>query len=600
MIMAGADTLPSNMEETEKSQNLAETVQTDGGAESEFSVPRGLAFPIVGVGASAGGLDAFTRLLKALPQKTGMAFVLVQHLDPNHDSQLTEILATATAMPVRTVEDAMPLKPDEVYVIPPNKTMVLEGGVLKLVQRNPGLHLPVDAFFESLARAQGGRAIAIVLSGNASDGSHGVKAVKQECGLTFAQDEGSAQHFGMPGNAIATGAIDYVLPPQDIAGELMHLGHHPFFRAGETSRAPEEILPDGDGDLKKIFTILRNSTKVDFTHYKQNTIRRRIGRRMIVKRAPALRDYARLLADSPEEVRELFRDLLISVTNFFRNPNTFEELGRLLRDLLAARNSGEPFRVWVPGCATGEEIYSIAICLKELAEEQHINTPIQLFGTDISDTALERARLGIYPDGIGQNVSPDRLRRFFVRMGQGYQVNKVIRECCIFARQDVTSDPPFGRIDLISCRNLLIYLDSTLQRRVLPLFHYSLNPDGLLLLGSAESIGSASELFSVVDRLHRIYGRKAAPLRLTLPLASSNGVTERPEPGRTRTTFNGIDLQRKADLIMQSKYAPAAVVVDSDLQILHFRGHTGFYLEPPPGEFKPLRGRTTRLGSQAF
>jgi two-component system CheB/CheR fusion protein len=572
------------MEDKERSQNLTETVQTDGGSETELSAPRGLAFPIVGVGASAGGLDAFTQLLKALPQKTGMAFVFIQHLDPNHDSQLTEILTTATTMPVRTVEDAMSVKPDEVYVIPPNKTMILEDGTLKLERRNPGLHLPVDAFFESLARAQGGRAIAIVLSGNASDGSQGVRAVKQECGLTFAQDEGSAQHFGMPGNAIATGAIDYVLAPQEIASELMHLGHHPFFRAAEQSRAQEELLPDGDADLKRIFNLLRNSTKVDFTHYKQNTIRRRIGRRMIVKRAPTLREYARLLLDSPEEVRELFRDLLISVTNFFRNPNTFEELGRLLRDLLAARDSSEPFRVWVPGCATGEEIYSIAICLKELTEELHMSTPMQLFGTDISDSALERARLGVYPDAIGQNVSPERLRRFFVRMGRGYQVSKVIRECCIFARQDVTSDPPFGRIDLISCRNLLIYLDSSLQRRVLPLFHYSLNNEGLLLLGSAESIGSASELFSVVDRQHRIYGRKAVPLRLTLPLNTSGGVTERQEAGRARTTFNGIDLQRKADLIVQSKYAPAAVVVDSDLQILHFRGHTGFYLEPPPGE----------------
>ncbi len=559
------------------------TVEVDRGNETDISPPRGHPFPIVGVGASAGGLDAFTRLLKALPDDTGMAFVLVQHLDPKHESQLPEILAASTGMPVRTVEDGMAVCPNAVFVIPPNSTMILEDGVLRLAQRRPGLHLPIDAFFESLARVQGGRAIGIVLSGNASDGSQGVRAIKQECGLTFAQDEASAQHVSMPRNAIATGAVDYVLSPADIARELIHLSHHPFVRPPDQVHPDSEILPGGEVELKKIFTLLRSSTRIDFDHYKRNTVRRRIGRRMIVKRARNISEYARLLDDHPEEVRELYRDLLISVTNFFRDPEVFEELKRLLRDILSTRNASEPFRVWVPGCATGEEIYSLAICVRELLEELELNTPVQLFGTDISELALDRARTAAYPDLIAQDVSPERLRRFFIRVDRGYQVSKSIRGTCVFARQDVTSDPPFGRTDLVSCRNLLIYLDAALQRKVLPIFHYSLNPSGLLLLGSAESIAAASDLFSVVDKQHRIYNRKPAPVRLTLPLSPSLATRESLDP-KVRNTLAGIDLQRKVDLVIQSKYAPAAVVVDTDLQILFFRGHTGFYLEPAPGE----------------
>jgi len=559
-----------------------EHLHVDGGNEADISPPRGHAFPIVGIGASAGGLDAFTQLLRALPHDTGMAFVLVQHLDPHHGSQLPEILSAATSMPVQTVADGTPVRPNEVFVIPPNATMLLEDGVLRLDDRKPGLHLPIDAFFESLARVQGARAIAIVLSGNASDGSQGVRAVKAECGLTFAQDESSAQHIGMPRSAIATGAVDYVLSPPEIARELIHLSQHPFVLPPHLTESGEEILPDGNGELKKIFRALRLSTKVDFSHYKRNTIRRRIGRRMIVSRSRTLAEYAQLLKENPDEVRELYRDLLISVTNFFRDPGVFNSLGHLLQDLLAGRNGGEPFRVWVPGCATGEEVYSLAICLKELLDDMQSATPMQLFGTDISESGLDRARAGIYPDIIAQDVSPERLGRFFLRVDRGFQVSKAIRESCVFARQDVINDPPFGHTDLISCRNLLIYLDSALQHKVLPIFHYSLNPTGLLLLGSAESITAASDLFSVIDKQHRIYRRKPGPARL--PLNLTLGIREESGPVRVRTTLGGLELQKKADLVIQNKYAPAAVVVDSEMQILHFRGHTGFYLEPAHGE----------------
>ena len=559
------------------------SIEIDRGNEADISPPRGHPFPIVGIGGSAGALDAFTKLLQALPNDTHMAFVFVQHLDPHHTSHLPEILAKATSMPVRNVEDGMAVHPNEVYVIPPNTTMILDDGVLRLAPRAPGLHLPVDVFFESLARVQGSRAIGVILSGNASDGSQGVKAIKEDCGLTFAQDEASAQHLGMPRNAIATGAIDYILPPEEIARELTRLSNHPYVRP-QPQEPHVEILPDGDGELRKVFRILRARTKVDFSHYKMNTIRRRIGRRMMIKRTGTLVEYVQLLDKEAGEAQELYRDLLISFTSFFRDPRAFDALAVLLKEILASRQSTEPFRVWVPGCASGEEVYSLAICLKELTDALELDTPLQLFGTDISDLALDRARAATYPDSISQDVPAERLRRFFISVDRGYQVAKSIRECCVFARQDVGSDPPFGHMDLISCRNVLIYMDASLQRKVLPIFHYSLNDTGLLLLGSAESVGPASDLFLVIDKHNHIYGRKPAPLRLTLALTPKLTAAEEPAASQVHTTVHGLDLQKKTDLVLQGKYSPPAVVIDADFHILHFRGRTGLYLEPTPGQ----------------
>ncbi len=564
-------------------QGQAEVIEVAAGYENDISPPRGHPFPIVGIGGSAGGLDAFSRFLKALPGDTGMAFVFVQHLDPHHTSQLPEILSAVTPMRVVAAEEGMAISPNTVFVIPPNATMILEDGKLRLSQRRPGLHLPIDAFFESLARVQGGRAIAVVLSGNASDGSLGVRAIKEECGLTFAQDDASAQHVGMPRNAIATGAIDYILSPEDIAKELGRLSQHPFVRVAEPNNAESESLPGGAVGMAHVFQILRTRTRVDFSHYKPNTMRRRIGRRMIVKRIKSLAEYVRLLEKQPDEVMELYRDLLISVTAFFRDQDVYSALSGLLRSRVAARDVHEPFRVWVPGCATGEEVYSLAICLKELLEDLELNTSLQIFGTDISEVALDSARSGTYPASISQDVSEERLRRYFVRSDRGFQVSKGFRELCIFARQDVTSDPPFGHTDLISCRNLLIYLDAVLQNKVFPIFHYSLNIDGLLLLGTAESVTSTSDLFTVLDKQHRIYTRKPVSLKLGSHVALP-GLSEKSDSGRVQKTLSGTELQRKADLIIQSKYSPSAVVIDANLQILHFRGRTGFYLDPPPGE----------------
>ena len=549
--------------------------------DEDMNPPRGHHFPVVGIGASAGGLEAFTQLLRAIPADTGMAFVLVQHLDPSHESLLPGLLAPMTAMPVIAVKDGMALAPNHVYIIPPNSSMVMHDGTLRLMERAPGLHLPVDIFFRSLAQVQGGRAIGVVLSGNAADGSAGIRAIKAECGITFAQDENTARFSGMPRAAIATGAVDFVLAPGDIGRELARIARNPYLIPPTPDVA--EILPDGDGDLRKIFTMLESASRVDFTHYKLTTVRRRISRRMMVHRLQEVRDYVELMKDHPDEVRELYRDLLISVTKFFREPESFEALMRVLRAALPGRSPTEAFRIWVPGCATGEEVYSLAMCMDELAGELSLRMPIQLFGTDISDAALDRARAGIYSEIITHDVTPERLQRSFSKVDSGFQVNKSIREMCIFARQDLTRDPPFSHLDLVSCRNLLIYMDMTLQRRVLPVFHYSLKANGLLLLGSAESTAAGPDLFMAVDKEHRIYSRKDVPVRLALDLRSRRAPISRGDAQEAIPAASG-DLARQVDRLIQNKYTPDAVVVDSDFQIVHFRGHTSFYLDPAPGE----------------
>jgi two-component system, chemotaxis family, CheB/CheR fusion protein len=552
--------------------------------ETDYSPPRGNPFPIVGIGASAGGLDAFLQLLAAVPEKSGVAFVLVQHLDPQHESLLGEILAPATKLPVITVSDGMRVKPDHVYIIPPNTSMELQDCCLRLSKREPGLHLPIDIFFCSLAQVQGSRAIGVVLSGNASDGSLGVRAIKAECGITFAQDEATARFGGMPRNAVATGAIDYVLPPADIGRELGRLGRHRFMIAPKQGVAESETLPEGDGEFKRILAMLQVATKVDFSQYKHTTIQRRVGRRLMILRIETLGEYAQFLQHKPGEIAELYKDLLISVTSFFRDPETFEALIRHLKTAVEDRaERHEPLRLWVPGCATGEEVYSLAIRLHEFFAQEQLTVGLQIFGTDISEPALERARQGIYRSAIADDVSEDRLRRFFTKTDGSFQINKMIRESCVFARHDVTKDPPFSRLDVVSCRNVLIYLDAKAQRKVLPTFHYALNPTGVLILGSAESTGAASDLFTVLDKTHHLYARRPVATRLVMDVsprapAMEAGFAARPERSA------GLDLQKKLDRIIQARYSPDGVVVDADLQIVQFRGHTAPYLDPAPGE----------------
>ena len=564
-----------------------ESERTAGGETGDVSPPRGNGFPVVGIGASAGGLDAFKELLAALPAGTGMAFVLIQHLDPTYESHLSDILQTGTPLPVITVTDGLRMERDKIYIIPPNTSMELRDGQLHLAPRERGLHLPIDIFFLSLAKAQGSRAIGIVLSGNASDGSQGLRAIKAECGITFAQDEASARFGGMPRSAVATGAVDYVMPPAEIARELTRLGQHPYLISEAPDRHDAEVLPEGEADLRKLFGIIQNATKVDFFPYKRTTIRRRIGRRMMVHKLLKLSDYVRYLEEHRGEVRELYRDLLITVTSFFREPETFEALTRLVKERMLERKprADQAVRVWVPGCSTGEEVYSIAISLYELLQEIRLGSPLQIFGTDISEVALERARSGVYPEIVTHEVSPERLNRFFLKVDGGFQISKAIRESCVFARQDLARDPPFSHMDVISCRNVLIYMGTQLQRRVLPIFHYSLNQDGLLMLGSAESTFLAEDLFTVRDKTAHIYGRKPVSVRMTLDLSLGRPSTP-VDSGNSgaREAATDLDMQKKVERVIQSRYSPDGVLVDSDLRILQFRGRTSAYLEPGPGE----------------
>src|SRR5438874_1225512 len=549
---------------------------------------RGL-FPIVGVGASAGGLEAFTQLLKALGPGTGMAYVLVQHLDPSHESALTELLAKATEMPVRQVTDATPVEPNHVYVIPPNVDMIISQGILRLTARTEtgGYHMPIDRFLRSLAEDQGSNAIGVILSGTASDGTLGLAATKAEGGITFAQDEKSAKFDGMPQSAIAAGCVDFVLPPEAIGRKLERIRAHPYLAPASSSRTPE-LVPDGDPQLKNILHLLRMANEVDFSDYKPATVKRRIIRRMALHQIGTLKDYVQLLRHHPAEVEALHEDLLIKVTSFFRDPAAFEALkAEVFPGILKHRSPEEPIRVWVPGCSTGEETYSQAIALLEFLGHKSADIPIQLFGTDLSQGSIGKARAGIYPESIVADVSPERLRRFFAKVEVGYRINKTIRDMCVFARQNFLQDPPFSRIDVISCRNVLIYLGPVLQKRIMPIFHYALKPRGFLMLGGAEGIiGTGSDLFELMDRKHKIYCRKSTPSGLHFDFAASQYPTHLASDKQTQKrggVVQLLDLRKEADRILLTKYAPVAVVINDDMEVLESRGHVGLYLELASG-----------------
>jgi len=545
------------------------------------------AFPVVGVGASAGGLEAFTHLLQALPTDTGMAFVLVQHLDPKHESMLPTILAKATRLPIRQVEDGLPVEPNRVYVIPPNRNMVIQRGVLRLMPRieGRGPHMPIDFFLRSLAQDQQSRAIGVILSGTASDGALGIGAIKAEGGITFAQDEQSAKYDGMPRAAIAAGCVDFILPPEAIAREMARIARHPY--VVDTEAAPVvEHLHEASDEIGKILLLLRSATGVDFAHYKPTTIKRRISRRMILHKIDSLAGYLDHLQGHPAEVPALYNDILITVTGFFRDPEIFDFLkSKVLLPLLKNRPATAPVRVWVPGCATGEEAYSLAICMLECLGEMTANAPAQIFATDISEPAIEKARAGIYPENISLDVTPERLRRFFVRVDGGYQISKSVRDMCIFARQNLAKDPPFSRLDLISCRNLMIYLGSALQKRVMSVFHYALKPGRHLLLGASETISAFSDLFSLTDRSHKLYTKRAhaTPAQfdlLTGEVAEKQATAAGKVPEESERRF---DVHREADRVLLERYAPCGVVINENMEIEQFRGRTSPYLEPAPG-----------------
>lgn len=550
--------------------------------------------PVVGIGASAGGLAAFEAFFSGIPRRSlpGMAFVLVQHLSPDHDSLLAELIGRCTDLEVLEVQDGMRIRPDRAYIIPPGQDLLYQDGCLRL--RDPlearGHRHPVDVFFQSLAAELKDRAICVVLSGTGSDGTQGLRAVKAAGGLAMAQDPESAEFDGMPRSAIATGLVDFVLQPTDMAGELLrHLGAEP--RAARPS--VEEADSPSDEVMRELFVILHSRTGQDFSEYKRISILRRIERRMAVHQVETPGDYVRYLQQTPEEVDVLFGELLIGVTHFFRDAEAFEALVREgVPRLLEGKASGSTIRVWVPGCSTGEEAYSIAMVLREQLEASRLFLKLQIFATDIDPVAIQTARAGVYPASIAGKVSQERLERFFVleNGGASYRIQRSIRDIVVFSEQDVTADPPFSRIDLISCRNLLIYLGANLQKRLIPLFHYALNPGGLLFLGTSESVGESAERFTPLDRAAKLFLRKeewtSTPLPGRKTDAGTRTVTPRgdarsphrepapPEPSRRQIT----------EEVILAHHTPAAALVEDSGEILYLHGQTGLFLEPAPGE----------------
>ncbi len=552
--------------------------------------PGGTTFPIVGVGASAGGLEAFTELLKALPLDTGMAFVVIQHLEAEHESMLTELLSKVTAMPVTEVRQKILVEPNHVYVIPANADLSLAEGAIRVSTRKAaaGRHLPIDHFFRTLAEAQGHLAIGVILSGTASDGTLGLKAIKAAGGITFAQEPKSAKFDGMPKSALLAGCVDFVLTPERIARELAQITFHPRTGLSDNDKG-EPLVPAWDEDWMRIFRLLREASGVDFTFYKKPTISRRIARRMALKNVDRLSEYLKELQSHREELDALYRDLLIQVTSFFRDTDVFRVLrNRILPQILKRKPAGDSIRVWVPGCSSGEEAYSIAICLLENLGDRAASTPIQIFASDINEQAVDKARAGVYPKEALKKVTRERVRRFFSAVNRHYQIKSGVRDLCIFARHDLTKDPPFSRMDLISCRNVLIYLEPLLQKRILESFRYALRDGGFLLLGKSERLGGFPD-FKVLDGKNKFFAKVAlTPAGETGPVAF-----EKPAYRGKHYVEDapGFDLEKEADRVIWERSLYAGIVVNGDLEILHFRGDTSPYLRPAPGKatFQLLR-----------
>jgi two-component system, chemotaxis family, CheB/CheR fusion protein len=550
---------------------------------------------IVGIGASAGGLEAFDELLTNLPLDTGMAFVLVQHLAAK--SILPALLSKSSKMPVVEVRDGMQVLPDHVYVIPPNMDMRIAEGALHLAPfADRARRMPIDTFLRSLAEDQQGRAIGIILSGTASDGTLGLTAIKAGGGLTFAQDVNSAKYNAMPRNAAAGGNVDFVLPPALIARELKRIARHIGLLAQDHR---QEMVPAASAEaFANVFNVLLKRTRVDFSLYKPGTLTRRITRRMFLRKIENLEGYAQYLRKHPEEIDELFNDILINVTGFFRDPETFEALRHdAFPALLKQRIVNAPIRVWVPGCSTGEEPYSLAMALMEYLGEENGNIALQIFATDVSEAIIQKARAGIYPENIAADMSADRLQRFFNKVEGGYQISKTVRDLCVFAKQDVAKDPPFSRLDMISCRNVMIYMGPTLQRRIIPLFHYALNPGGILFLGSSESVGTFHDLFTTLDKKFKIYSKRAGVTPHSFEFVPQFVADEDANPRHTPMQPPP-DLQKTATQMLLNRYAPSSVVVNEKLDILQFIGQAGRFLEPSQGQASLNLLRMVKSGLQ--
>jgi two-component system, chemotaxis family, CheB/CheR fusion protein len=550
-----------------------------------------LSFPIVGIGASAGGLQAFRELLENLPEKTGMAYVFISHLAADKPSFLGDILSRHTAIPVQPIEEGTRPEPDHVYVLLPGQVARLDGGAFHLERRTIGerIHFPIDDFFRSLSADQKSYSIGVVLSGADSDGTLGLQSIKGEGGLTMAQSPETAEQRNMPTSSIEMDHVDFVGAPAEIAEELARLAT--LFTLPQIRSLEEGLaIPDQEQSLQRILQILRNVTGLDLRQYKQQTIRRRIGRRMVIRRIDSVADYARFLQIRPEEVRILHEDSLINVTRFFRDPEFWHSLStQVLPSLFQNRSPEKTVRIWCAGCATGEEAYSLTITVLEFLTANGFDSTVQIFGTDASEDAIEMARTAIYPDSIIGEMSPERLRRFFVKVDRGYQVSKRVRDCCVFARQNLASDPPFSHIDLLSCRNVLIYFNQSLQKQMIATFHYSLEPDGYLLLGMSESLRDYADFFNPFDRKNKVYskinGVSSGVHRLINPMVNNYlpAAIRAIEAGVSAEGWSELELQRAADRIVLARYAPPGLIVDEHLNVMQARGHTAPYVQLTPG-----------------
>jgi two-component system, chemotaxis family, CheB/CheR fusion protein len=543
-------------------------------------------FPIVGIGSSAGGLETLQALFANMPADADIAFVIIQHLSPQHKSLMVELLAKHTPMTVRQIEDGMRLSPGCVYLTPPDKNVAIFNRSLHLMEpiKGRGINMPIDFFFRSLSEDQKERAIGIIVSGTASDGTLGIKAIKGEGGMAMVQDPATAKYDGMPRSAVATGIVDFVVPVEKMPQILFEYIRHPFLSMPGKIKLSET---NAQQQLNKMYGLIRSATGHDFSKYKPNTIQRRIERRLAVHQLAKLSDYVVFLQKTPNESKALFKDLLIGVTSFFRDPQAFEILARQgVEKILQNKKNDEPLRCWAVGCSTGEEAYSLAILICEAMEKLDKRPDVQIFASDIDEAAIETARKGVYPDSIAVDVSKERLKQFFTREQGVFKVKKQVRDMVVFSPHSIIKDPPFSKLDLVSCRNLLIYMDPSLQKKVISLLHYALNPEGVLFLGSAETLGEFTDLFNPLDSKWRIYKRKAGASGNFMDYPTQKALYRLPESSSDEapTISKPVDLQSLAERKVLDQYAPAAVLINDRYEILHFVGRTERYLEPPTGK----------------
>jgi len=567
-------------EKEKKSQSKPGTEQEQVVEKQGFGTDN---FPVIGIGASAGGLEALSNLFAKIPTDTGAAFVVVQHLAPSKDSAMPELLGRHTRMPVHQVADNIEIRPNTIYLIPPGKNMSIANGTLQLLDQVEPLRHPIDFFFKSLSLDRGAGAIGIILSGTGTDGTAGARAIKAELGLVIAQDPTEAKFDGMPRSAMDAGLTDYVLAAIDIPEQVIK----------HIRRIPDIVAtsPESPGDLAKllpkIITLIRNETSNDFSYYKENTLLRRIRRRMSINQISDASQYVRFLQHNPKETEVLFKELLINVTSFFRDREAFEVLKTVLKDRLEQKPRQEEMRVWVVGCATGEEAYSIAIIIRECLDEMDRDYKVQVFGTDLDSDAIDIARKGVYFPNIVDDISPERLKRFFTEQDETYRVNNDIREMLVFAANNLIKDPPFLKIDLISARNLLIYLKGDLQKKIMPLFHYSLRENGILFLSPSETVGEFTDIFANLDRKWKIYQARVAMNTNSsgLPFPFQAVISAAPpgnQPGGNE--IQQADITQITDGILVSSYAPPYVVIDRTGNVIYVRGDPGKYLKLPEGK----------------